>query len=84
MVDISGILGKGKDALALVNKASNMALYQKVVDLYQGAIELAEQNAQLAARNRELESALETKGKVRREGPFFYLEDDPAPLCPRC
>ena len=46
MVDISEILGKGKYALALINKASNMDLYQKVVDLYQDAIGLAEQNAE--------------------------------------
>ena len=79
-----GIFETGKSIVETLQKYKDPALVNQMLQ-YQGQVlELENEKRELLDRIKELEEALETKGKLTHDPPLYYLEDDPTPFCPRC
>lgn len=70
------ILKKGKPNMA--------EMLQLVTQLSGNYTELVQENFSLSARIKELEEAAAIKGEINFKDPYWYLEGDDVPHCPRC
>ncbi len=85
-----------KEALKLVDKAANLELYQKLVDLQAQAVEqsgqLFEQARAIGEKDKriqQLEDALSMKSKIRFEHSAYWQVDESGkivdgPFCAKC
>lgn len=76
-----------KDAAKIVQKADNIELYQKLLDLSAQALDLQSQIQQLTEENRKLQDKLSISQRiVRHESIFLTLADDELqlPYCAHC
>ncbi|MCZ6532337.1 MAG: hypothetical protein O7A08_05180 [SAR324 cluster bacterium] len=79
-----GVFETGKSIVEAVKKFKDPELVNQMLE-YQGQVlELENEKRIHLNRIRELEQALETKGKLTYDPPLYFLEDDPTPFCPRC
>lgn len=78
------ILDNAKEVANAVHEIKNLELYERVVNLHSDIVGLVEENIRLRNENRELKEALDLKGKMTFEEPFWYLEGDETPYCPAC
>ena len=79
-----GIVSNAKEIADLVKKLGDIELYRKIVELEGEIIELTGENHALETRVRELTATLTTSQEIIFKEPFYYVEDDPVPFCPRC
>lgn len=77
-----------KDVASIVQKADNIELYQKVIDLQKEALELIEENMLLKDRIRQFEDKRSIKTNLIFKNNCYYLkmENDTldGPFCPTC
>lgn len=71
-----------KDAVSLAQKADNIELYQKLIDLSKQALDMQEEINQLKSENRELKTIEDVEQKIVRYGDktLISLKDDPNEL----
>ena len=66
-----------KDAAKVIQKADNIELYEKLLDLSSQALELQNDNARLIEENKKLIQKEELSSKVvRHEETYITLKDD--------
>lgn len=77
-----------KEIAVLVQKADNVELLQRVLELQGQILELLEENHQLKARVRELEETAETDEALVFENGIYWLEveggERDGPFCSKC
>lgn len=70
-----------KDVAKIVQKADNIDLYMKLLDLGEQALELQNENSKLKEEIARLKKAKITEEKIERhESPYITLSDDPMKL----
>ncbi|HAN10104.1 MAG TPA: hypothetical protein DCP90_05785 [Clostridiales bacterium] len=83
-----GLIGDIKDAASIVQKADNIELYQKILDIQASALELQEENINLKNKVRELEKRknIEDSLEFRENAYYKKLEDnkEDGPFCSAC
>ncbi len=78
------IVSNAKEIADLIKKIGDIDLYRKIVDLEGEIIELTKRNRELEDQVNDLKSLLNTAKKMEFRKPFYYMEGDPTPFCPRC
>ena len=78
------IISSGKEIIDLIQKAGDMDLYRKMVDLQGELVKLAGTNVELSKKNADLEKQLALKQTMEWSGDYYWIKDDPTPFCPRC
>ncbi|MGI0025420.1 MAG: hypothetical protein ACREA4_09800, partial [Nitrososphaera sp.] len=63
---------------------STIEAQEKIMELREAAIELQEDNLALKQKVKELEDILQKKNAMAFRPPFYYVERDDVPHCPRC
>ena len=79
-----GIVSNAKEIADLVKKLGDVELYRKIVELEAEIIELTRHNNTLEIRVQELTSTLTVSQSLTFKEPFYYLENDQVPFCPKC
>jgi hypothetical protein len=86
-----GLLDTVKDVVTLIQKADNLDLLRRALDLQNEASRVSEENHGLKARVIELtdrvtqlESELKRQPQMEFRAPFWYAPNDGMPHCPRC
>ena len=75
-----------KTALELAKKTTDRDLKSEIGSALDNVLELKVKVYELAEENRSLKERLNLKAKVARTSEFgyYFAEDDPDPLCPKC
>jgi hypothetical protein len=68
----------------LLEQGAKVEALQKIMALKESELALREKNLQLEEELSALRAKAELKGKVNHKPPFFYLEGEDKPLCPKC
>jgi hypothetical protein len=82
-----GILETVKDVAVLVQKADNIELYQKILELQVQVMSVLEENYDLKARVRELADAAAFQGTLEFRDNMYYRrvgETTDGPYCSKC
>jgi len=79
-----GIVDSVKQVADIAMKLGNIELSKRILDLQQEIIELTHQNWELKNDKKELEEKLQVKAKMSFKAPFWYMEGDSVPYCPKC
>lgn len=86
------LVSDGVKAIAGIADATQNAEVKKVtidmgnhvLSLQTQLLDLVNENAALKLENVDLKARLELKGKVIHKPPFFCLDGEDKPLCPKC
>lgn len=77
-----------KDVASVLQKADNIELYQKILDLQKAALDLVEENMKLRERVRNYENIENIKDSlVFIDNCYYFRNKDDSlegPLCPTC
>jgi len=74
-----------KDVAKVIQKADNIELYQKLLDLGQQALDMQDEIAKLKAENAELKKASDLESRIERhQGLFITLAGEELMYCSRC
>lgn len=77
-----------KDVASIVQKAGNIDLYKRILDLQAEALEMLEQNSELKNQINELKAKLSTKEKlIFKNSKYYFDETGPShkgPFCTKC
>ncbi|MDD4594715.1 MAG: hypothetical protein PHY33_06360 [Methanobacteriaceae archaeon] len=77
-----------KDVASIVQKADNIELYEKLLDLQRDALDILDENKSLKERIRELENNLNIEEKLLFKDNAYYLEqkdkEPDGPFCSVC
>ena len=76
-----------KDIVDLLKKGATVEAQEKVMELREAALELQEENIELNKKVKELQEALEVKGSIVYEPPYYFIEKDgkkDGPFCQNC
>ena len=82
-----GLYDATKDALTLIQKADNLELYSKILDIQKQALDLQEENKVLREENQKLKDNSHIKDKLVIKENMYYLKDsdiEKGPYCTRC
>jgi hypothetical protein len=79
-----GIVENIKDAADLAKKVADIELYRKLVHLEGEVMDLTREKRQAELKIEELEEKLALKGSMTFKQPFYFMEGDAVPFCPRC
>ena len=82
-----GIYDASKDALNVAQKADNVELYRKLLDLSAQALDLQAENARLKEENTELRKIRDLEQSIiRHNQPYISISDDERqlPYCAVC
>ena len=79
-----GAIDNVKEVAKLVKDLGNMELYRKILDLQGEIMELTQANRELQTRVQELEDTISQIGQMTFRSPFYYVDGDDVPHCPRC
>ena len=79
-----GIIDNAKELADLIKKVGDVELYRKIVELEGEIIELTRQTRAQQEEIERLKSLLATKEKMVFRKPFYFLDGDPHPYCPKC
>lgn len=79
-----GLIGEAKEIAQVLQKAGNIELYGKMLQIQSDALELQEENDRLRRENVELKTQLELKASMTFRAPYWYQEGDTVPHCPNC
>jgi hypothetical protein len=79
-----GIIENVKEVADLVKKVGDIELYRKIVELEGEIIELTRQNRSQQEEIEELKKILNKKQDMIFKKPFYYIENDHQPYCPKC
>jgi len=78
------IISNAKEIADLIKKLDDVELYRKIIELEGEIIDLHRKNHSLEEHVVELTRSLVLKEKLRWEKPFYFMEGDKDPYCPRC
>ena len=78
------MIPKYSDIVDLIKKGSTVEAQEKIMELREAAIELQEENLDLKQKVSKLEELVNKKKSMGFRAPFYYVEDDEIPFCPRC
>jgi len=78
------IIANAKEIADLVKNTGDVELFKKIVDLQREIIELTKNNRKLSGQVEQLKTSLKNKDKMEYREPFYYLNGDDVPYCPRC
>ncbi len=79
-----GAIDNVKEVAKLVKDLGNMELYRQILDLQGEIMELTQANRELQTKLTELENTLTQVDQMEFRSPFYYVEGDDVPHCPRC
>jgi hypothetical protein len=79
-----GLIENLKDIAELAKAVGNIELYRRIVDLEGEIIELTRRSRSLETELEEQKNAWQLKGNITFRTPFYYVEGDQYPFCPRC
>ncbi len=79
-----GAIDNVKAVAKLVKDIGNMELYRQILDLQGEIMELTQANRELQTKVTELENTLTQVDHMEFRSPFYYIEGDEIPHCPRC
>lgn len=79
-----GAIDNVKEVARLVKDLGNMELYRQILDLQGEIMELTQANRELQTKLTELENTLTQIDQMKFRSPFYYVEGDNVPHCPRC
>ncbi len=78
------IIENVKEIANLARKLDDVDLYRRILALEQEVFELNEENRSLKERISNLENIEDITSKMIFKSPFWYMEGDKVPYCPRC
>ena len=78
------IVSNAKEIADLVKKLGDIELYRKIVELEGEIIEITRDNHALTTRVQELTATLANSQDLIFREPFYYVEEDLVPFCPKC
>ncbi len=78
------IIANAKEIAELVKKLDDIELYRKTIELEREIIELTREKLALELRVEKLNKALQTTSQMSFREPFYYVEGDSVPFCPKC
>ncbi|MGM7723740.1 hypothetical protein [Metabacillus sp. Hm71] len=78
------IISDIKSVAEVVQKADNIDLYRKLLDVQAEAMDLMEKYNNLKEENKLLKEQLETAGKMTYKDKMYFREDDKDPYCSKC
>ena len=88
MVIILGLYDSVKEVAGIIQKADNIELYSKILDVQKEAIDLIEENRKLKNKICELEETMNLKKSVRYIEDAYYIEKEDGtfdgPFCRVC
>ena len=73
-----------KEVADLVKKLGDVDLYRKIVELEQEVFDLTRQNRKQEEEIVRLNELVITKQKMIFQKPFYFIENDEYPYCPKC
>jgi len=79
-----GVIDNVKEVANLVKELGNIELYRQILDLQGEIMELTQFNRDLQEKNDQLQSTIKTSNLMSFKTPFYYVEGDDVPHCPRC
>jgi len=83
-----GVIESVKDLSELIKKYNDAELYKKIQDLRDEIFNLREENQAYREKIKELENAIQIKGKLKKEGNLYYLYQEDGekdgPFCLTC
>jgi len=78
------IISNAKEIADLVKKMGDIDLYRKIVELESEIIETTRENLELKKELEELRTINDKKMTIEYRSPFYYMEGDEIPICPKC
>ncbi|MBR2566588.1 MAG: hypothetical protein IKE29_18505 [Paenibacillus sp.] len=78
------IISDIKEVATIVQKADNIELYKKILDLQSEAMNILEQNNNLKAEVRELRDRFEIQEKLTFKNNKYWISNDEGPFCTKC
>ncbi|HDL01438.1 MAG TPA: hypothetical protein ENH23_04315 [candidate division Zixibacteria bacterium] len=78
------IISNAKEIADLVKKLGDIELYRKIVELEGEIIELTCEKRELDDELIKLNALLKTSKEMNFKEPFYCVEGDSTPFCPRC
>jgi hypothetical protein len=79
-----GVIDNLKEVADLVRKAGDFELYRRITGLEGEVIDLTRTNQRLQLENDELKAKVSAKLEMKFRAPFWYVDGDDVPYCPRC
>ena len=73
-----------KEVADLAKKLGDVDLYRKIVELEQEVFDLTRQNRKQEEEIVRLNELVITKQKMIFRKPFYFIENDEYPYCPKC
>ena len=73
-----------KDVADLVKKFNDIDLNRRILSLEGEVMDLSRENRRAEERVEELERTLKFKGQLKFDEPYYWLEGDTVPFCPKC
>jgi len=79
-----GIVENVKEIADVVKTLGNIELYKRITDLEGEIIDLTRANRKLEGEKQDLEEILRRKKIMVFKKPFYRVEGDEHPFCPKC
>ncbi len=79
-----GVVENMRDVAELVKKFNDIELNRRILTLEGEVMDLSREKRRGEQRIEELEEALKFKKTLAFRPPFYWLEGDTAPFCPKC
>lgn len=73
-----------KDVVELIKIGSDIEAQEKIMELREYVLDIQEQNQKLKSEISELKKLADLSSKLSFKKPFYYIEGDETPYCPKC
>lgn len=73
-----------KEIFEIIKKGATLEAQEKITELREVVLKLQEENLIFKQRIAQFEKQLELSSKLTFKYPFYFIEDDNNPFCPRC
>lgn len=83
---VNNLVSSVKSAKELAKQSSDGGLKEQIADVFDIVLDIKERVLELNEENRALRTALAQKAALKRNPEFgyYYMGDDPSPICPKC
>jgi hypothetical protein len=78
------LISEIRSAAEMIQKADNIELYRKILDLQYEAMSLMEKYNAAIEENNALKERIETAGKMKFINNMYYIEKEGDPYCSKC
>jgi hypothetical protein len=86
--EFMGLIENVKEVVGVLQKADNIDLYRKVLDLQKDALDLIEENRYLKNQVKQLEESLTIISNIEFKDNMYFTnintEDEKGPFCTKC